>query len=112
MGIGSCGAMAGSVAVLGQLFGKPRIDLQQEDVEKVMSHVQQLGDDFLKRYKSYCYHEVQKKVLGQSFNLRDHDELMAFLERDDTWKCGEVCGNAAAKTVEIVLNAQNKRTDK
>ena len=111
MGIGSCGAMAGSVAVLGQLFGKPRINLQQEDVGKIMSLVQQLGDDFLKRYESYTCHEIQKKVLGQSFNLRDHDELMKFLDRDDTWKCGEVCGNAAAKTVEIVLNTQNRHID-
>ncbi len=103
MGRGTCGGLVGATAAIGLLYGANRNELTQEHVIKIGNLVAEIGQKFLKEYGSITCWDIQKKVYGRSFNLRDPKELEEFLRRDDIWKCGMVCGKAAAWAIEKIL---------
>ena len=106
--LGTCGGLSASAAAIGLVFGVNRDDLQQEHVNKISTTVGKVADKFLQEYQSINCQDIQKKLFGRTFNLRDHDELMKFLERPDVWKCSEVCGKAAAWAVKTILETRAK----
>ena len=103
MGKGTCGGLVGVAAVAGLLYGAGKEEITQEHVEKISNIVAEVGQKFMEEYGSITCWDIQKKVYGRSFNLRDPKELEEFLQRKDVWKCGRVCGKAAAWALERIL---------
>jgi len=107
MTFGTCGGLVGATAAIGVIFGVNRDKLTQEVVSQITALTAKVGKKFIDTYGSYLCREIHKKIYGETFNLRDPEELQRFLSRPDIWKCGEVCGNAAAWAIEAILDAKS-----
>lgn len=103
-GDGSCGALTGCAMVIGLALGRERKD--HRDVMKPLKSYllcKELHGDFIQRYGSCRCHDIQKKVLGRTFNLLDPKDF------EEAWKvgmiehCSRIVGRAARTTAEIIL---------
>lgn len=107
-GDGSCGALVGASMVISYLFPRERRDFA--DILKPMKAyalVKQLHDRFLAEYGSCRCQEVQKKLMGRSFNLWDREEMKEAIAFGMIEHCSKVVGNTAKMAVEIIL--KNKK---
>jgi C_GCAxxG_C_C family probable redox protein len=105
-GIGPCGAFSGAAMVLSQLKGRERSNF--EDPEKVrfksFDLASKLVDKFFDEYGTITCRDLQKRIFGRSYYLRDPDEFKKFHDagaHDE--KCPDVVGKAARMAVEIIL---------
>jgi C_GCAxxG_C_C family probable redox protein len=105
-GIGPCGGFTGAAMVLSQLKGRERSTF--DDPEKVrfksFDMASKLVDKFLDEYGSINCRDVQKRIFGRSYYLKDPDEFKKFHDaggHED--KCPDVVGKAARMAVEIIL---------
>jgi C_GCAxxG_C_C family probable redox protein len=106
-GIGVCGAFAGSVMVLGQLKGRERSNFSDPERIRFTSFdvTKKLVDKFLAEYGTLICRDVQQRIFGRSYYLRDPDEFRKFHDagaHDE--KCPDVVGKAARMAVEIILD--------
>jgi C_GCAxxG_C_C family probable redox protein len=107
-GRGACGGYVGGVMVLGQLLGRERAGF--DDPEAIRFRTFDLGkelaDRFDEEFGGLICRDVQMRVFGRPFNLRDPEDFQTFEEagghRD---KCPDVVGKAARMTVGIILEA-------
>ena len=106
-GIGPCGAFSGAAMVLSQLKGRERSNFS--DPEKVrfksfdMSN--KLVEKFLDEFGTTTCRDIQQRIFGRSYYLRDPDEFKKFHDaggHDN--KCPNVVGKAAKIAVEIILD--------
>jgi C_GCAxxG_C_C family probable redox protein len=106
-GMGSCGAFVGGVMVLSQLCGRERdkFDDPEGIRTKTSGLAKKLFDSFIQDYGSIICRDIQTRIFGRPFYLRDVDERRKFDEagghRD---KCPDVVGKAARRVVEILLD--------
>ena len=102
----SCGAVTGSVMVIGHFIGRDYNNM--DDVELVRKETYRLALDLIKKFESeygesICIN-IQERVIGKAFNLNDENEYIEFeLLGGHEEKCPSVCGNAARWTLEILL---------
>lgn len=101
-----CGALIGAALVISVVRGRDYSNL--EDKERVryisLDMVKKLCDRFKAEYGSIHCYDIQKKLMGRSFNLWNKDEKKAFLAaggHDD--KCPTVCGKAAKWAWELLV---------
>jgi len=106
-GIGPCGAFSGAAMVLSQLKGRERSNFS--DPEKVrfksFDMSSKLVDKFLDEYGTITCRDIQQRIFGRSYYLRDPDEFKKFHDagaHDE--KCPDVVGKAARIAVEIILD--------
>ena len=101
-GDGTCGALSGGVAAISQRYGRADFPDPGER-EKGWLLGKKLHDRFVEEFGSIVCKEVQKKVIGRSFNLWDPKEHEEFnKEKGD--KCQTVVGKTAKWTVELLLS--------
>ena len=103
-GNGTCGALSGGVAAISCRYGRGDFqDPVASDRERCMTLTKRLHDRFLEEYGSILCKDVQKKIMGRSFNLWDPKEREEFLaaggHKD---KCPDVAGKAAKWTVDLL----------
>jgi hypothetical protein len=55
-------------------------------------------------FPSLTCKEIQKKVTGEYWNMRNKKELAVFLQRENHDKCGEVTGKAARYAAGLILD--------
>jgi C_GCAxxG_C_C family probable redox protein len=75
-GDGNCGALVGGAMVISYLFGRERKDF--EDVLKPMKSyllVKKLHNQFVEKYGTCRCSELQKSLMGRTFNLLDKRNL-------------------------------------
>lgn len=110
MGNGNCGAYSGGVLALGHLYGRERKDFSnREKTERVKELASKLHGKFVEEYGGVICHDVQRKVFGRTFNLRDPDDHQAFEEAGAHLdKCPSVVGNVVRWTGEIILAEKGK----
>ena len=115
---GTCGAILGALMGLGLVFGRERIediekaykawDISSEVIDKFKEELQkQFGFD--KELKSTLCPDIQERVLGRSFDLRN--ERQAFYDaggHSDT-ACPKVCSIAAQVAAEKILEIRSGR---
>lgn len=117
-----CGGFSGAVMALGLLFGRdldtmkhpnPEIRLKRlESMEMIGIHrlVKKLSEKYIETYGSIICDDIEKKVIGRSFNKWDPEERK---EKDRLGghldKCPSVVSNAARWVVELILEEQEKR---
>ena len=109
-GDGSCGALTGGAMAIGLAFGREKKDFEDQ-LRPMKSYLlaKELHQDFIQRYGSCRCYDIQKKLMGRTFNLYDQNELKEAFKFGMMDYCSKVVGNSARKTVEIILS--NKKDD-
>ncbi len=105
-GDGTCGALVGGTAAINSQFGRKRSEFGQKTASrlKAFSFSKELRNKFVEEFGGVSCSEVQKNVLGRSFNLWDPADYKKFEEaggHDD--KCTDVAGKTARWAAEILL---------
>ena len=104
---GTCGALAGSVMVISSLCGRPR--KMFDDVNRIRARpygpAQRLLEKFEEEFGSGICGEVQRTLMGRSFNLLIPEQRGMFLEAGaEEVHCPDVVGKASRWAVEIILD--------
>jgi len=104
-GDGACGAYSGGVMALSFKYGRERKNFSDRKASaKSLDLPKDLHEKFIQEYGSVVCRDVQKKIFGRSFNLRDPREREEFIKAGGyEYKCPEVVGKAARCTVETLL---------
>ncbi len=102
-GDGSCGALVGGAMCIGLVSGRERKDFQ-DPMAAMNSYLlsKKLHDDFIQRYGACRCHDIQKKLMGRTFNLYDEKEMKEAFESGMMDHCSKVVGNSARETVRII----------
>ena len=103
-GDGSCGALVGASMIIGYLFGRERKDFK--DMQKPMKSylmVKKLHDQYIQKYGTCRCHDVQKSLMGRTFNLWDPKELKEAFKAGMMDKCSKVVGEVDKLATKIIL---------
>jgi len=111
LGIGPCGAFSAGVLAISYEFGRERHSWYgYENLEFANLLVQKLYSKFMAEYGSICCRDIQKKVLGQSYDLLNPMERIKFSKASsEGLHCPKVVGKAAEWTVELILEGRKER---
>jgi C_GCAxxG_C_C family probable redox protein len=106
-GDGSCGALVGAAMAIGYLFGREKKDFQNMGKPmKSYALVKKMHDKYIEKYGGTCRcHDVQKHLLGRTYNLWDPNQLKEAFESGMMEHCSDLVGNIAKDTVEIILES-------
>jgi len=104
-----CGALTGGVMALSLKYGRDLQAFKAGDPEgkrlKAYEKTRKLYKRFEDEYGSVICRDIQKKIFGRSFNLRDPQEFKEFEEAGaHVDKCPGVVGMAAQWVAEIMLD--------
>ncbi len=108
-----CGAFTGGVMALSLKYGRDLQAYKAGDPEgkrlKSYEKARQLYKRFEDEYGTVICKDIQKKIFGRSFDLRDPQEFKEFEEAGaHVDKCPSVVGNAARWVAEIMLEDNEK----
>ena len=112
-GDGSCGALVGGAMVIGYLFGRKKKDFS--DMMKPMTSyilTKRLHDRFVEKYGTCRCYDVQKSLMGRTFNLYDPSELKKATEYGMIDHCSKVVGTSARLATEIIIDEMDRQKDK
>lgn len=103
---GACGALVGASMVISYLFGRERKDFK--DVFKPFKSyelVKELHDQYVEQYGTCRCDDVQKSLMGRSFNLWDMNELAeAMAPGGIPDHCPKLVGTVAKLATKIILD--------
>ncbi|MFX0011408.1 MAG: C-GCAxxG-C-C family protein [Candidatus Hermodarchaeota archaeon] len=105
-GDGTCGALVGASMVIGYIYGRGKDDF--EDMYKPMKSytlVKKLHDKYVNKYGSCRCHDVQKKLVGRTFDLWNADELKEAFKSGMVEHCSDLVGTIAQMATKIILNS-------
>lgn len=106
---GTCGALSAGIMVVSLLEGREWTKIADGDKSYSYKLSRKLIDKFEQEYNGILCHEIQEKMMGQSYNISNRDEYKAFEKaggHDD--KCTSVVGNGAKFIAEIILDGDLK----
>ena len=109
-GDGSCGSLTGGAMMIGLLLGRQRKD--QKDMLKPMKSYllcKELHADFIEHYGSCRCHDIQRKLMGRTYDLLDPKQLEDAFKTGMLEHCSGVVGRAARKTAEILLRERGQQ---
>jgi C_GCAxxG_C_C family probable redox protein len=104
-GDSGCGAYSGGIMALSQLHGRVRENFldPERTRRKSFDLAKQLHDRFIAEYGAVICRDIQQKILGRGYYLRDAEEFEKFEKAGaHADKCPAVVGNAAAWVAEIL----------
>lgn len=103
-GDGSCGSLTGCAMVIGLIFGRERAD-HQDMMKPMQSYLlcKELHDEFIREYGSCRCHDIQKRIMGRTYNLLDPKELEDAMKEGMLAHCAGVCGQTARRAAELIL---------
>jgi C_GCAxxG_C_C family probable redox protein len=105
-GDGCCGAYTGGVMALSQLHGRTRENFLDPDRTRKRSFdtAKKLHDKFIAEYGSVICRDIQQRIFGRPFYIRDADEFAKFEKAGaHEEKCPIVVGNGARWVAEILM---------
>jgi C_GCAxxG_C_C family probable redox protein len=108
-GDGTCGALVGGAMVISYLFGRERKDFK--DMFKPMKSyllTKKLHDQFVEKYGACRCHDLQKSLMGRTFNLLDKTEFEEAIKSDMMKHCSNVVGTTAQLATNIILEEREK----
>jgi len=112
-GDGTCGALVGGAMAISYLFGRERKDF--EDMFKPMKSyllARKLHDQFVEKYGTCRCSELQKSLMGRTFDLLDGKEFNEAIEFGMVNYCSKVVGTAAGLATIIILDEWEKEATK
>ncbi|MEE9913335.1 MAG: C-GCAxxG-C-C family protein [Deltaproteobacteria bacterium] len=108
-GDGTCGALIGGAIAIGLLFGRTYQDFEDPGAAMpAYDLVRLLYDDFRARYGTTRCNDIQVKLMGRYYDMDKDEDYEAALADGMRDHCSVLVGNAARKTLEIILNAQDE----
>jgi C_GCAxxG_C_C family probable redox protein len=112
-GDGTCGALVGGAMVISYLFGRERKDFK-DMLKPIKSYllVKKLHDQFVEKYGTCRCSELQKSLMGRTFNLLDRKEFKEAVEFGMMNYCSKIVGTAARLATMIILDEQEKSDKK
>ncbi len=108
-GQGTCGALIGALLAVGVRHGRERSDFANDDYMHAFALNKRVYDGFVQEFGSPICAEIQRKIMGRSYDLWNPKEFKAFLAdggHDD--KCPHVAGTAARLAVRVLLEAERE----
>ncbi len=111
-GDGSCGALVGGSMVISYLFGREKKDFP--DMMKPMRSyimVKKLHDRFVEQYGSCRCHDIQRRLMGRTFNLYVPAELEKAMEAKMFDHCSKVAGTVSRLATELILEEMDRQKD-
>ena len=103
----ACGALTGGLMAISLAFGRDR--LEDSATSKGYARAMDLSGELCKRfeteYGSTLCRDVQQRIFGRSFNLRDPSERVAFWKVGAHEKCAQVVQRAAELATQVILEA-------
>ena len=112
--LGTCGALSGGIVALDYFFGRPRDKMSY--VEEIPADTSAIGeaakvssllaDKFVERYGTFSCCQIQRKLFGRFYYVKDAQELAKMMAQgayDSPDKCSDVVGNTARWVMEILL---------
>lgn len=107
---GSCGALTGGAMVIGIVFGRGYPEFK-DPLAAIKSYdlVKELHEHFISEYETCRCADIQKKLMGRSFNLRNSDEAARAIEQGMSDHCSDVVGRAAAMALRIIVSGASKK---
>jgi C_GCAxxG_C_C family probable redox protein len=101
---GSCGALVGAALAIGLIFGRKRTDFQ-DPLAAMDSYdlVLDLVEQFETKIGAVRCKDIQTRLAGRSFNLREPEEFEAAIEAGMSDHCAFVAGTAAELATRIIL---------
>lgn len=106
-GIGVCGGYVGGAMVIGQLCGRDRDHFEDPEGIKFVSMdiTKKLMDAILVAFGSIICRDIQVKIFGRPYYIRDHEDFLKFEEAGaHVDKCPHVVGKASEITVGLILD--------
>jgi len=102
-GDGSCGALTGCAMVIGLVVGRERKD-HRDMLKPMQSYLlcKELHDEFVSEYGSSRCHDIQRKIMGRTFDLLDPKQFEEAMKGGMLEHCAGVCGRAARSTVALL----------
>ena len=102
----NCGALTGGIMVLSVYMGREFDNFSDPERIRFESFrlTRKLIERYMTEYGSLNCQDIQTRIMGKYFNLRDEKEYSEFIAaggHDD--KCPSVCGKAARWVVEILI---------
>ncbi len=102
---GTCGALSGGLLIIGFLFGRNQEEFLKNKFNRKSIEVgDTLYQMFKEEYGSILCKDIQKKIFGRSYNLKNFKEKEAFENaggHDN--KCPSVVGRSCSWTTKIIL---------
>ena len=107
-GDGSCGALTGGAMVIGLVLGRERKD-HRDMMKPMQSYLlcKELHDEFVREYGSCRCHDIQRKIMGRTFDLLDPRQLEEAMKEGMLEHCAGVCGRAARRAAELILREES-----
>jgi C_GCAxxG_C_C family probable redox protein len=112
LGDGPCGGYSGGSMMISLFFGRRRefFDGDLENKRSTKEMVTRLHDNFIDKYGSVICKDVQRKIFGRSFDLRDREEMTRFdAAGGHTDKATEVVGLASQWALKLILEEVENR---
>ena len=104
---GTCGSLNGGLMAISHFFGRTKDGFGRErEFKNSYKLSMRLYNRFVEEYGSPLCPDVQKKIMGRSFDLRTREGNIEFDQaggHED--KCPSVVGNTAVWTAELLLEA-------
>jgi len=103
-GEGACGALAAGVIAISLIYGRDKLEpaLTSTGYQEAMNRSAMLCDRFEEQFGSLKCHDIQRKVSGKAWNLRDPKEREKFHDAA-LGECANVCRKAAELAAEVIL---------
>ncbi len=108
---GSCGALTGGAMVMGLLFGRDASNFK-DPLAAIKSYdlAKELHEYFISEYGTCRCADIQKRLMGRSFDLRNPDDMNSAFEQGMSDHCSGVVGKAAGKALEIIAKGGSQTT--
>lgn len=103
-GEGTCGALVAGVIAISLICGRDKLEpvLTSVGYQEAINRSATLCDRFEEQFGSLKCHDVQRKVTGRAWNLRDPKEREE-LHLTAITACANVCRKAAELATEVIL---------
>ena len=108
-GESACGALTAGVMVIGLVYGRSKLEKTAESAAygETMRRAGLLCDRFAAEFGSTKCHDIQLKIYGKAWNMRDpniYQDLRDTFAKEN--KCAIVTGRAAELTAEVIMEPE------
>ena len=100
----TCGALIGALMVVGYVYGRRGLVRATPETEgPILELGSRVIDRFRSEFGSINCRDIQKRLMGRAYNLRDPKEVEELHSSKGVEACAEVVGRAAEIATEVVL---------
>jgi C_GCAxxG_C_C family probable redox protein len=105
-----CGALLGALMAVSLVFGRDKLEptIVSEGYRKALEISYKVFDEFKEFFGSVRCRDIQMKLFGKYYNLRNPLELDEFFSSGNANKCGEVTKIAAKIATKAILENLTK----